>query len=99
MRVRRAVRVLGTEPRPASTRGWRHSFATTTAGNTVPTSIHWNRSADGSRKLYGDNVDAVYCFLQVRGDQQYAISGQRFDSCYRSFCLYGGDPNGELADR
>ncbi|MYD96254.1 MAG: DUF1214 domain-containing protein [Gammaproteobacteria bacterium] len=55
--------------------------------------------ADASRKLYGDNVDAVYYFSQVRGDQQYLISGQRFDSCYLSFCLYGGDPNGELADR
>ena len=55
--------------------------------------------ADGRRKLYGDNVDAVYYFSQVRGDQQYLISGRRFDSCYLSFCLYGGDPNGELADR
>ena len=55
--------------------------------------------ADESRKLYGDNVDAVYYFSQVRGDQEYVISGQRFDSCYLSFCLYGGDPNGELADR
>ncbi|MDE0270479.1 MAG: hypothetical protein OXP11_04665, partial [Gammaproteobacteria bacterium] len=27
------------------------------------------------------------------------IKGQRFDSCYLSFCLYGGDPHGELADR
>ena len=55
--------------------------------------------ADESRKLYGDNVDAVYYFSQVRGDQEYVIRGQRFDSCYLSFCLYGGDPNGELADR
>ncbi len=55
--------------------------------------------ADESRKLYGDNVDAVYYFSQVRGDQEYVISGQRFDSCYLSFSLYGGDPNGELADR
>lgn len=54
---------------------------------------------DQCRKLYGDNVDAVYYFSQVRGDQEYVISGQRFDSCYLSFCLYGGDPNGELADR
>ena len=55
--------------------------------------------ADECRKLYGDNVDAAYYFTQVRGDQQYVITGQRFDSCYLSFCLYGGDPNGELADR
>ena len=55
--------------------------------------------SDGHRKLYGDNVDAVYYFTQVRGDQEYVIRGQRFDSCYLSFCLYGGDPHGELADR
>ena len=55
--------------------------------------------SDGNRKLYGDNVDAVYYFSQVRGDQEYLIKGQRFDSCYLSFCLYGGDPHGELADR
>ena len=55
--------------------------------------------ADRNRKLYGDNVDAVYYFSQVRGDQEYVISGQRFDSCYLSVSLYGGDPNGELADR
>ena len=57
------------------------------------------RLTDGTRKLYGDNVDAVYYFSQVRGDQEYVIRGRRFDSCYLSFCLYGGDPNGELADR
>ena len=55
--------------------------------------------ADRNRRLYGDNVDAVYYFSQVRGDQEYVIRGQRFDSCYLSFCLYGGDPHGELADR
>ena len=55
--------------------------------------------ANEHRKLYGDNVDAAYYFTQVRGDQEYVIRGQRFDSCYLSFCLYGGDPNGELADR
>ncbi len=53
----------------------------------------------GGRRLYGDNVDAVYYFTQLRGDQEYVIRGRRFDSCYLSFCIYGGDPNGELADR
>ena len=55
--------------------------------------------ADQNRKLLGDNVDAVYYFTQVRGDQEYVIKGQRFDSCYFSISLYGGDPHGELADR
>ena len=55
--------------------------------------------SDGNKKIYGDNVDAVYYFSQVRGDQEYIIKGQRFESCYLSFCLYGGEPHGELADR
>ncbi len=55
--------------------------------------------ANENRKLYGDNVDSVYYFSQVQANQEYIIEGQRFDSCYLSFCLYGGDPNGELADR
>lgn len=55
--------------------------------------------ADINRKLYGDNVDAVYYFSQLRGDQEYLISGQRFDSCYLSFALYAGSPHGEIAGR
>ena len=54
---------------------------------------------NSGRKLFGDNVDAVYYFTQLRGDQEYVIKGRRFDSCYLSFCIYGGDPHGELADR
>ena len=53
----------------------------------------------GHRKIYGDNVDAVYYFTQMRGDQEYLIKGKRFDSCHLSFCVYGGDPDGELVDR
>ncbi len=55
--------------------------------------------ADENHKIYGDNVDSVYYFTQVRSDQEYVIRGKRFDSVYLSFCLYGGEPNGELADR
>jgi hypothetical protein len=50
-------------------------------------------------KVLGDNVDSVYYFTQVRRDQEYVIKGKRFDSCYLSFCLYGGAPDGELSDR
>ena len=64
-----------------------------------PLRPHLMPLADRYRKLLGDNVDAVYYFTQVRGDQEYVIEGRRFDSCYLSFCLYGGDPHGELADR
>jgi hypothetical protein len=50
-------------------------------------------------KILGDNVDSVYYFTQVRGDQEYIIKGRRYDSCYLSFSLYGGSPDGELSDR
>ena len=55
--------------------------------------------SDGMYKILGDNVDSAYYFTQVRGDQEYIIRGQRFDSCYLSFCLYGGQPHGELSER
>jgi len=50
-------------------------------------------------KILGDNVDSVYYFTQVRGDQEYTIKGRRYDSCYLSFTLYGGSPDGELSER
>jgi len=50
-------------------------------------------------KILGDNVDSVYYFTQVRGDQEYIIKGKRYDSCYLSFTIYGGSPDGELSDR
>jgi hypothetical protein len=55
--------------------------------------------ADKHKKFLGDNVDAVYYFTQLRGDQEYLIRGQRFDSCYLSFSLYGGEPTGDIVDR
>lgn len=55
--------------------------------------------ANPYHKVLGDNVDAVYYFTQVRSDQEYVIKGKRYDSCYLSFCLYGGAPDGELAER
>jgi hypothetical protein len=50
-------------------------------------------------KVLGDNVDAVYYFTQVQSDQEYVVKGRRYDSVYLAFCLYGGQPNGELSDR
>lgn len=55
--------------------------------------------ANDYHKLVGDNVDSVYYFTQLRGDQEYLIKGKRFDSCYLSFSVYGGSPNGEIVER
>lgn len=54
--------------------------------------------ANDYHKLVGDNVDSVYYFSQVRGDQEYLIKGKRFDSCYFSISVYGGEPNGEIVE-
>jgi hypothetical protein len=54
---------------------------------------------DGYHKILGDNVDAVYYFTQLRGDQEYRIWGKRFDSCFLSFSVYGGKPDGEIVER
>jgi hypothetical protein len=55
--------------------------------------------ANPYHKVLGDNVDSVYYFTQVRSDQEYIVRGKRYDSCYLSFCLYGGSPDGEIAER
>jgi len=55
--------------------------------------------ADEYQKLLGDNVDSVYYFTQLKGDHEYLIKGKRYDSCYISFTVYSGEPNGELPDR
>jgi hypothetical protein len=56
------------------------------------------RLADEYHKLLGDNVDSVYFFTQLQSDQEYIIRGKRFNSCYLSFAVYGGEPNGELPE-
>ncbi|MEM7103868.1 MAG: DUF1214 domain-containing protein [Bacteroidota bacterium] len=64
-----------------------------------PLKPHFAILATPHRKVYGDNVDAVYYFTQLKSDQEYVIRGKRYDSVYLSFSLYGGEPNGEYADR
>ena len=54
--------------------------------------------ANDYHKLVGDNVDSVYYFSQVSGDQEYLIKGKRFDSVYFSISIYGGEPNGEIVE-
>ena len=59
----------------------------------------WKLLSDGHHKILGDNVDAVYYFTQLRSDQEYIVSGRRYESCYLSFSVYGGEPTGEIVDR
>ncbi len=59
----------------------------------------FKRLSDDYHTLLGDNVDSVYYFTQVKSDQEYLITGKRYDSCYLSFTVYGGKPDGEMAER
>lgn len=52
-----------------------------------------------TRKILGDNVDSVYFFTQIRGDQRYRISGKRAAACYLGFTVYAGKPDGEWSER
>ena len=54
---------------------------------------------DGYSKVLGDNVDSVYYFTQLRGDQEYRIWGKKYDSAYLSFSVYSGQPDGEIVER
>jgi len=55
--------------------------------------------ANEFHKLLGDNVDSVYYFSQIKSDQEYLIRGRRYDSCYQSFTIYGGEPDGQMPER
>ena len=63
-----------------------------------PLRPHFTSLASKTRKILGDNVDSRYYFTQVRGDQVYKIKGKRRNSCYLSFAIYGGKPDGSMSD-
>ncbi|NNL66973.1 MAG: hypothetical protein HKP30_12070, partial [Myxococcales bacterium] len=42
-----------------------------------------------TRKMMGDNPDALYHFARVRGDRRYRVSGRRGSEDYLSFTLHG----------
>ena len=47
------------------------------------------RMVSPTRKLGGDNPDAIYHFALIRGDRSYRIRGQRGRECYLSFTIHG----------
>lgn len=52
-----------------------------------------------TRKILGDNVDSLYHFAPLSGDRRYRIRGRRGNEVYLAFCIYGGKPDGEWAQR
>jgi hypothetical protein len=49
-----------------------------------------------TRRIMGDNPDALYHFARVRGDRSYRIRGVKTDECYISFTVHGRAADGRL---
>ncbi len=55
----------------------------------------FTRWMDAGRKLLGDNPWTIYDSAQVFADNTYRIYGQRGESTYMGFCVYGTTENGD----
>jgi hypothetical protein len=49
-----------------------------------------------TRKILGDNPDAIYHFARLRGDRAYRVRGRKTDECYVSFTIHGRSADGRL---
>jgi hypothetical protein len=49
-----------------------------------------------TRKIMGDNADAIYHFARLRGDRSYRIRGRKGQECYVSFTIHGRSDDGRL---
>jgi len=50
-----------------------------------------------SRKLQGDNPDAIYHYARISGARSYRIFGRVDRECYTSFTVHGRAPDGAMA--
>jgi hypothetical protein len=54
------------------------------------------RLVSPTRKMMGDNPDALYHFARIRGDRRYRVRGRRGDECYLNFTVHGRADDGRL---
>jgi hypothetical protein len=54
------------------------------------------RLVSPTRKILGDNPDAIYHFARLRGDRAYRVTGRMADECYVSFTVHGRSEDGKL---
>jgi hypothetical protein len=54
------------------------------------------RLVSPTRKMMGDNPDALYHFARLRGDRRYRVTGRRGSEDYLSFSVHGRSPDGRL---
>ncbi len=59
----------------------------------------WTAYQAPTRKLLGDNPDALYYFTPVRGDRGYRIRGNLAGATFTSFTVEGGSAAGAAAGR
>ncbi len=50
-----------------------------------------------ARKLQGDNPDAIYHFVRIRGDRRYRVTGTIGRECYTSFTVHARAADGGMA--
>jgi hypothetical protein len=49
-----------------------------------------------TRRIMGDNPDAIYHMARIRGDRSYRVTGVKGDECYLSFTIHGRTEDGKL---
>jgi len=59
----------------------------------------FRRIVSPSRKLLGDNPDAIYFEAPIRGDRRYRIRGNQAGAVYTSFTIEAGGPEGGYPER
>lgn len=61
-----------------------------------PLRPEFTRIVSPTRKIMGDNPDAIYHFARIRGDRRYRVTGRKRDECYISFTIHGRSDDGRL---
>ncbi len=59
----------------------------------------FSRIVSPTRKILGDNPDAIYHWARIRGDRAYRITGRRGNEVYTSFTIHAGDAAGGALER
>ena len=59
----------------------------------------FSRIVTPTRKILGDNPDAIYHWARIRGDRAYRISGRRGNEVYASFTVHAKDSGGGALER
>lgn len=59
----------------------------------------FSRIVSPTRKILGDNPDAIYHWTRIRGDRRYRIVGRRGNEVYASYTIHARDAGGGALER